>query len=199
MPELSVTPTGMPASEQGPTALICVDVQRDFLPGGALAVTHGDEVIGALISAMSHADLVVLSADHHPADHTSFKQAGGPWPTHCVAGTPGAEIDARLRIAAPQALVVHKGIASDVEAYSAFDGTDSEGRTLAEALRKHGINRLLVGGLATDYCVRATVLDGLRAHFRTAVLTAAVRGVNLRAGDSDRALQEMSAAGAQIV
>lgn len=183
------------------SALICVDVQRDFLPGGALAVPRGDETIAPLVQAMHAVDMVVLTADSHPPDHMSFMVAGGSWPTHCVAGTPGAEIDERLSRAAAGrgALYIRKGTRPDAEAYSAFDGSDRAGTPLAEALNQAGVGRLTVGGLATDYCVRATVLDALRDGFDVTVLRAAVRGVELEPGDSERALDEMRAAGAHLV
>jgi nicotinamidase/pyrazinamidase len=172
-------------------ALIAVDVQADFLPGGSLGVSDGFAVIPPLVSAAGGVDVVVATRDWHPPDHVSFAARGGPWPPHCVMGTPGSllapEID---RIAQ---VVVSKGSNRDVDAYSGFDGTP-----LAAMLRGMGVTRLLVGGLATDYCVRATVLDARREGFEVVVLRDAVRAVEVQAGDGDRALEEMRAAGAEV-
>ena len=173
------------------TALLCVDVQGDFLPGGSLAVTDGFAVVQPLLEAASRTDLVVATRDWHPAGHASFAARGGPWPPHCVAGTPGAALHPRIDVIA--GLVVTKGSDADRDAYSGFDGTP-----LAALLRAAGVTRLLVGGLATDYCVRATVLDALREGFAVTVLRDAVRAVDVRPGDGDRALEEMRAAGAEI-
>lgn len=171
------------------TALIAVDVQGDFLPGGALAVPDGFAVVQPLVDAAAHADLVVATRDWHTADHVSFAARGGPWPVHCVAGTAGGAIEPRIDAVA--GVVVSKGTDADVDAYSGFDGTP-----LAAILRGAGVSRLVVGGLATDYCVRATVLDALREGFEVTVLRDAVRAVDVQPGDGDRALEEMRAAGA---
>lgn len=173
-------------------ALLIVDVQHDFLPGGALAVTDGDEVIPALVAAAEAAELVVASRDAHPADHSSFSEQGGIWPVHCVDGTRGAELHPEIAALDPE-LVVEKATTRDVDAYSAFDGTG-----LADELRARGVDRLVVGGLATDYCVRASVLDALREGFAVTVLADGVRGVDVQPGDSERALSEMRAAGATV-
>jgi nicotinamidase/pyrazinamidase len=174
------------------TALLIVDVQHDFLPGGALGVPDGDAVIAPLVAAADAADLVVASRDDHPAEHSSFAAQGGAWPPHCVHGTHGAELEPRIAALEPD-IVVDKATTPEVDAYSAFDGTG-----LADELRRRGIDRLVVGGLATDYCVRASVLDALREGFAVTVLRDAVRGVDVTAGDSERALDEMRAAGAEI-
>jgi len=172
-------------------ALIAVDVQGDFLPGGSLAVTRGDEVIAPLVATARAVPLVVATRDWHPPDHVSFVARGGPWPVHCVAGTAGAAI--AIEIDRLASLVVSKGTDPDVDAYSGFDGTG-----LAEILRALGIRRVAVGGLATDFCVRATVLDALRSGFETAVIRDAVRAVEVQPGDGDRAMAEMAAAGAVL-
>ncbi len=169
-----------------------VDVQRDFLPGGALGVPDGDAVLAPLARLAREADLVVASRDWHPGDHCSFAERGGDWPAHCVQGTAGAELDARVTALQPD-LVVSKGDRADREAYSAFDGTG-----LAEALRERGIERLLVGGLATDYCVRASALDALRAGFEVVVVADAVRAVDVEPGDGERALAEVREAGGTV-
>lgn len=174
------------------SALLIVDVQHDFLPGGALGVPDGDAVIPALVAAAARADVVVASRDAHPADHCSFAAQGGPWPPHCVEGTHGAELHPEIA-ALDLDLVVEKATAADRDAYSAFDGTG-----LADDLRSRGVDRLEVGGLATDYCVRASVLDALRAGFAVTVLTDGIRGVEVTEGDSARALAEMREAGADL-
>ena len=178
-------------SGAGRVALLALDVQADFLPGGSLAVRDGFAVVQPLLDAAAGAGLVVATRDWHTADHASFAARGGPWPVHCVAGSPGGAIDPRIDAIAR--VVVSKGTDPDVDAYSGFDGTP-----LAAILRGDGVTRLVVGGLATDYCVRATVLDALRQGFEVTVLRDAVRAVDVRPGDGDRALEEMRAAGATI-
>lgn len=182
----SADPSAMPGS-----ALIAVDVQHDFLPGGALAVPGGDAVVEPLVQAARGAGLVVRTRDAHTPDHCSFTAQGGTWPVHCVAGTRGAEL--HPAIAALEGPVVDKGTAQDADAYSGFDGTQ-----LAELLRAAGVTHVLVGGLATDYCVKATALDALAAGFQTTVLADAIAAVDVDAGDGRRALEELAAAGVQI-
>ena len=173
------------------TALIAVDVQHDFLPGGALGVAGGDAVVAPLVGAARDVALVVKTRDAHPEQHCSFAEQGGIWPVHCVAGTHGADL--HPDIAALDGPVVDKGTALGADAYSGFDGTD-----LAQRLRDAGVTHVLVGGLATDYCVKATVLDALAAGFATTVLTDAVAAVDVAAGDGQRALDAMVAAGARL-
>ncbi|HXY97394.1 MAG TPA: nicotinamidase [Steroidobacteraceae bacterium] len=177
-------------------ALIVVDVQNDFLPGGALAVPRGEEVIAPLNDYLGQFEQrhlpVFVTRDWHPPRHCSFRDQGGPWPSHCVAGTRGADFAPGLRVPAG-AHVVSKATGPEADAYSGFQGTD-----LAAQLRRLGIRRVMVGGLATDYCVRATVLDALAAGFGVVVLADAVRAVELRPGDGSRALADMRAQGAQI-
>ena len=177
-----------------PEALVIVDFQNDFTPGGALAVPHGDEVAERLnaLAASGDYDLVVATRDWHPPDHGSFAAQGGIWPEHCVAGTPGAALHAALD-AGRVDVVVDKCQDPGTEGYSGFDGTD-----LAALLRDRGIDRVTVAGLATDYCVRATVLDGLKAGFEIVLLGDACRGVNVQPGDDERAVEEMRAAGAVL-
>jgi nicotinamidase-related amidase len=181
----------MTAESAGRTALIAVDVQRDFLPGGSLGVAGGTSVVGPLLSLAAHADVVVATRDFHPADHCSFVARGGPWPAHCVIATEGARIHPDVDAIAD--LVVSKGSDPDVEAYSGFDGTG-----LAGILRSLDVTKLLIGGLATDYCVRATALAAIGEGFHTTVVLDAVRPVDAVAGDGDRALQEMRAAGVTL-
>ncbi|MGC8460976.1 MAG: isochorismatase family protein [Candidatus Dormibacteria bacterium] len=173
-------------------ALICVDVEHDFLPGGSLAVPGGDGVIEPLQAVAAHCSLVVATRDYHPADHVSFVANGGTWPPHCVTGTPGAEL--HPAIAALAGTVVDKGTDRGTDAYSGFDGTH-----LHRLLQKQGITELVIGGLATDYCVRATVLDAMKLGYTVTVLDDAVRAVDVTAGDGKRALQEMHRAGARIM
>lgn len=174
-------------------ALIVVDVQRDFCPGGSLAVMDGDSVVAPLnrvISAFIQAGLPIFyTRDWHPENHCSFRDRGGAWPRHCVAGTPGAEFHPDLRISQSSA-IISKAISPDSEAYSGFQGTE-----LDSQLRLMGVRSLIVGGLATDYCVRQTCLDGLRRGFSVSVMTDCVKGVELRRGDSDAALHEVSSRG----
>lgn len=173
------------------TALIAVDVQRDFLPGGSLAVPDGDQVIAPLARLAPHAGVVIATRDFHPAAHCSFAAQGGVWPPHCVIGTAGAEIAPEIDAVAE--LVVSKGMHPDAEAYSGFDGTG-----LAEILRVRGVERVIIGGLATDYCVRATALAALAAGFATTVVADAIRAVDATPGDGERALAEMRTAGVDV-
>jgi nicotinamidase/pyrazinamidase len=177
-------------------ALLIVDVQNDFCPGGDLAVANGDDVVRVLnewIEAATKVGVpIYASRDWHPAGHVSFVDRGGPWPPHCVQNTPGAAFHPDLRLP-PNAVIIIKGDNSDVDAYSAFDKTDL-GRRLHDA----GIQRLWVGGLATDYCVRASVLDGLGEGLDVHVIVPAVRAVDVQPGDGTRALAEMESAGATL-
>ena len=151
-------------------ALVIVDFQNDFTPGGALAVAEGDAIAGHLneLAADPRFELVVATRDWHPPDHGSFAEQGGPWPAHCVAGTPGAELHPALD-AAQVDVIVDKGQNSDTEGYSGFDETGLE-----RLLRERGIDRLTIVGLATDYCVKNTALDALRHGFEVTVDSAGV-------------------------
>lgn len=177
-------------------ALLVVDVQRDFLPGGALAVPGGDAVLAPLRECIQRfASLglpVFASRDWHPADHCSFRAAGGPWPPHCVASSTGADFAHELELPGA-AHVVSKGTTRDAEAYSAFAAT-----ALDERLREAGVKRLFVGGLATDYCVLASVLDALGNGYPVVVLSDAVAAVNVAPDDGERALRRMGEAGATL-
>ena len=175
-------------------ALVIVDVQNDFLPGGALPVPEGDRVVPVLneyIHRFRTAGLpIVATRDWHPPDHCSFQAQGGPWPPHCVQGTPGADFAPGLELP-EDALIVSKATKPDQEAYSGFQGTDLDAR-----LREMGVRRLFIGGLATDYCVKQTVLDALRLGYRVYLLTDAIRAVDVQPGDGDAAIDEMLRAGA---
>ena len=178
------------------TALVVVDVQRDFCPGGALAVPDGDKIVPVLneyIRKFTAAGApIIFTRDWHPADHSSFKSQGGPWPPHCVQNTEGAKFHPSLTIPSG-AEIVSKADKKD-EAYSFFQGT-----SLAKALHDRGIKTLFVGGLATDYCVKETVLDGLKEKFEVYHLDDASRGVNVNPDDSEKALQLMTAQGCKRV
>ena len=178
------------------TALIVVDVQLDFCPGGALAVRYGDQVVPRLnkiIGVFEGSGLpVFFTRDWHPPDHVSFRSQGGPWPPHCVQGSLGAKFHPGLRFPR-DAKVISKGDRPSKEAYSGFQGTD-----LRAQLKKLGADELLVGGLATDYCVKGTTLDALRAGLSVEVLKDCVRPVDVRPGDGARALAEMQKAGARL-
>ena len=182
-------------------ALVIVDVQNDFCPGGTLAVADGDRVVAPLArlaTRFAAAGLPVFaSRDWHPPDTAHFQDAGGPWPVHCVRDTPGAELHPDL-VLPPEAVILSKGVDPQADGYSAFEARDEAGRDLVELLRAAGVDHLLVGGLATDYCVRATVLAALARGLRVSLLTDAVAGVNVQPGDADRAIEEMVAAGAQL-
>ena len=173
------------------TALIAVDVQRDFLPGGALAVPDGDAVIAPLLRIAAVVDVVIATRDWHPLQHMSFTVRGGHWPEHCVQNTPGAEVTSQIASSAD--VIISKGDDPAVDAYSGFDGTG-----LAELLRERGVSRVIIGGLATDYCVRATALDAVAAGFETVVAADAVRAVNIHLGDEDAALEDLLAAGVRL-
>ncbi|MDQ6771378.1 MAG: nicotinamidase [Candidatus Dormibacteraeota bacterium] len=173
-------------------ALLIVDPQVDFCPGGALAVPGGDRIFGAVQRAGTLIPRVVASRDWHPSDHVSFAARGGPWPPHCVQDTPGAAFHPDLDTA-PLRRVFSKGTDPDREAYSAFDATD-----LAGWLRAEGVKRLYVAGLATDYCVLASTLDARGHGFEVVVLEDAIGAVEVQAGDGERALHRMREAGATV-
>ena len=176
----------------GRDALIIVDVQNDFLPGGKLAVAQGDRVHEPLNDLTQRFSHVYATRDWHPHDHSSFAHRGGPWPPHCVQETDGAAFSPKLRTATIEA-VISKGVHSESEGYSGFDGTDLE-----QQLRGAGVTRVFVGGLATDYCVRATALDARRLGFDVVVVTDAIAAVNVKPGDERTALDEMRAAGCAL-
>ena len=177
-------------------ALIVVDVQNDFLPHGALAVAHGDEVVAPLnryLEAFARAGLPIFATrDWHPPNHCSFKAYGGPWPPHCIAGTPGAAFASNLQLP-PQAQVLSKATTQEKDAYSGFGGTE-----LRERLAAAGVRRVFVGGLATDVCVLNTVLDARKYGFEVVLIEDAVRAVEAKPGDGARALEQMKQAGARL-
>jgi nicotinamidase/pyrazinamidase len=179
-------------------ALLIVDVQNDFCPGGSLAVPGGDRVVEPLSRAagsFAAAGLPVLaSRDWHPSLTRHFKEYGGTWPPHCVQETTGAAFHPALRLP-EEKLVISKGSDPDSDSYSAFDGQSADGTSLAEILAALQVRHLYVGGLATDYCVRSSVLDARKAGLEVTVLVDAIAGVDIITGDSARALEDMARAG----
>jgi len=177
--------------------LLVTDIQNDFLPGGSLAVAGGDEVVPVLnryIGAFVAQGLPVYATrDWHPERHCSFHAQGGPWPVHCVAGTHGAAFAATLALP-PDTTVISKATLPDREAYSSFQGTDLDSR-----LRAAGIHRIFIGGLATDYCVLNTVRDARQLGYDVFVLADAIRAVDVRPGDGQRADEEMASLGARRI
>ena len=183
-------------------ALIIVDVQNDFCPGGALPVPEGDRVaapLGRLAAQFVAAGMpVYASRDWHPEHTGHFRQYGGPWPPHCVRESTGAAFHPALRL--PEATVIlSKGTDPRADGYSAFDGRNEQGQSLMDLLTEAAAGHLYIGGLATDYCVRATVLDALDRGFQVSLLVDCIAGVDVRQGDSRRAMEEMQQAGAGII
>jgi nicotinamidase/pyrazinamidase len=178
------------------TALIVVDVQRDFCPGGALGVEEGDLVVEPANMLIRHFAAnrapVFFTRDWHPPDHCSFKENGGIWPPHCIANTPGAEFHPQL-VLPENAIIVSKATTPDQDAYSGFEGTD-----LAKQLAEQEVREVVVVGLATDYCVKHTVLDALRNGLETMVAIDAVRAVNAKTDDGRRAITLMQIRGARF-
>src|SRR5262245_5599635 len=187
----------MKMSDSKKRALIVVDVQNDFCPGGSLAVAHGDEVVAPLNKLigefLGRGEPVFKTRDWHPAKTKHFAMYGGTWPVHCVAGTTGAEFHQDLADDA-RATIVSKGTNESADGYSGFDGTN-----LGQLLKDEEVKEVWVGGLATDYCVKHTVLDALREGFEVKALADAMRAVNVNPDDGAKALAEMRAAGAEIV
>ena len=182
-------------------ALLVIDVQRDFCAGGSLAVPEGDRVVEPLNHAIERCIEgnipIYATRDWHPLDTRHFKNYGGPWPRHCVANTTGAQFHPELRLPR-DTVIVSKGQNRTDDGYSAFEGTTDSGETLKEHLQQRSVRRLSVGGLATDYCVRQTVLDALENNFCVELVLEMIAGVELRTGDSARALRQMQSAGAKL-
>ncbi len=182
-------------------ALLIVDVQNDFCAGGALEVAHGNDVIPVLNRLAAHMSAlgfpVYASRDWHPSKSRHFAINGGAWPVHCVAGTEGARLHPDLDLP-PGTLIVTKGIGLDDDGYSDFEGEIAGRGGLLADLRARGVTDLIVGGLATDYCVRATALDARKEGFGVTVVTDAIRPVDVKPGDGQRALEEMKAAGVRL-
>ena len=182
-------------------ALVVVDVQRDFCPGGALPAPGCERILPAINRYLSEAQELSMpiyaSRDWHPAVTTHFTPYGGEWPPHCVQGSPGAEFHPHLQLPA-SAIIISKGQDPERPGYSAFDGCTPDGRAFIEDLRDRHAGVLYIAGIATDYCVMQTTLDALRADLHAIVLTDAVAGIDAHPGDVDRALAAMSRAGAQL-
>ena len=175
-------------------ALLIIDFQNDFVPGGALPVPDGDAIAPRVAELLGSGDfdLVVATRDWHPADHHSFVAQGGPWPPHCVQGSDGAELHPSLDRAKVD-VVIDAGYRPELEGYSGFEETELE-----RVLREHDIEAVTVVGLATDYCVQATALDALKRGFDVLVDRAGIRGIDVEPGDSERALAEVEAAGGSV-
>ena len=184
-------------SDENRKALIVVDVQNDFCPGGSLAVANGDEVVAPLNELakefLARSEPVFKTRDWHPPRTKHFAAYGGTWPIHCVQDTRGAEFHADL-IDDPRITIISKGTDESADGYSGFDGTN-----LAQLLREKGVAEVWVGGLATDYCVKHTVLDARREGFEVKALADAMRSVNVNSNDGASAIEEMKASGAEIV
>jgi nicotinamidase/pyrazinamidase len=172
-------------------ALLIVDLQNDFCPGGPLGVPGGETIIPVINALIPYFSKIYATQDWHPANHISFAAQGGIWPPHCVADTPGAELHPGLQ--ASRAIRIRKGTDPNKEAYSGFQGTN-----LVEMLRNTSVKRLIISGLATDYCVKATAIDAVNAGFSVVVLTDTVRGVNVNPDDSSKAFDDMLEAGVEI-
>jgi nicotinamidase/pyrazinamidase len=173
-------------------ALLIIDFQNDFTPGGALAVQGGDEIGEPIQRLAPRFDVVAATRDWHPPDHASFEAEGGPWPVHCVQGSHGAELHPAME-AVDVDFIVDVGREREDEGYSGFEKSD-----LAEQLRARGVDRVAICGLATDYCVRASTIDACREGFDVTVVEDAIRPVEVEPGDGERAIEQMKAAGAKL-
>jgi len=184
--------------ELADAALVLVDIQNDFCPGGALAVKEGDQIIEPVNNLIARFPLVISTQDWHPANHISFNQRGGPWPPHCVQGGFGSELHSDLDTGRIEHYF-RKASTPDKDDYSEFAGKDDQGRSLNEVLQTKGVKRLYVVGLATDYCVLETVMDALKYGYDVYAVTDAMRAVNVAPEDGTKALQKMAASGAHLV
>jgi nicotinamidase/pyrazinamidase len=173
-------------------ALLIVDFQNDFTPGGALAVSGGDEIGDPVRKLADRLDVIVATRDWHPPDHASFEAEGGPWPVHCVQETHGAALHPAMDGIELDA-IVDVGREREDEGYSGFENSD-----LARILKDAGVERVFVVGLATDYCVRASTIDAVREGFETTVVEDAIRAVEVEPGDGERAIEDMRRAGAKV-
>ncbi|MBD3391729.1 MAG: bifunctional nicotinamidase/pyrazinamidase [Chitinivibrionales bacterium] len=184
------------------SALLVVDMQNDFCPGGALPVPDGDAIVASVneyLELFAREQLPVFaSRDWHPEETSHFASSGGQWPRHCVRHTPGAAFHPAVQFPSGT-VVLTKGAEPDQDGYSAFEGADESGGTFEELLRAQSVTRLYVCGLATDQCVKHSVLDALKRTFRVSVLKDAVRGVEREEGDSRRALELMQENGAEMI
>ena len=183
-------------------ALLIVDVQHDFCPGGALPAQDGDDVVPVLneyIDDFKRADHPIFaSRDWHPEGSAHFQDRGGPWPPHCIQGTSGAEFHRDLNLPDSAVIITKGDDPEEDEGYSAFEGKTPDGKTLLDSLKDAGIEEIYIGGLATDYCVRASALDAVKAGLRTHLLLDAIRGVDVNPGDSERAIEELKRDGVHV-
>jgi len=183
-------------------ALLVIDMQNDFMPGGVLPVPEGDKIIPIINEYVElfndNGYLIIATRDWHPAETKHFKKFGGEWPPHCVQKTRGAEFHEGLNFPAGT-VVISKGDNPESEGYSCFEGHDSFGKPMRYLLKENDIEELYVCGAATDYCVKNSVLDALKNDFRIFLLTDAVKGINAEEGDSEKAIQEMTEKGAAAV
>ncbi|MFH1641122.1 MAG: bifunctional nicotinamidase/pyrazinamidase, partial [Candidatus Omnitrophota bacterium] len=183
-------------------ALLIVDMQNDFCPQGALAVPEGDKIVANLnkyIKIFSKKKLPVFaSRDWHPVRTKHFKDFGGTWPVHCIQNTKGASFHPDLLLSG-NTTFLYKGMDPDKDSYSVFQAEDSRGMKFEKLLNIFGVKELYVGGLATDYCVKSSVIDALKKGFKVILLIDAVKGVNLKAGASEKAIKEMVKKGAKKV
>lgn len=173
-------------------ALIITDLQNDFCPGGALGVPKGDQIISPINSIAKKFTHIYATLDWHPNNHCTFKSHGGSWPTHCLANSFGSKLHSKLKI--PQAQLIYKGINPQHLAFSGFDHTK-----LKKELTTNKITRLFIGGLATDYCVKETVLDALKHQYTVYLLKDCIKGINLQPNDSTQTLKVMKQHGAKII
>jgi len=183
-------------------ALLVVDVQNDFCPGGSLAVPGGDKIVPKMnryIKIFSKKKLPIFATrDWHPVRTKHFKPFGGAWPVHCIQNTSGAGFHYSLKLP-PETILLYKGMDPKKDSYSAFQAEDMSGMSFLKLLHRSGIKELYVGGLATDYCVRSSVLDALKQGIKVKLLIDAIKGVDLEAGDSEEAIKEMARRGAKKI
>jgi nicotinamidase/pyrazinamidase len=180
-------------------ALIVVDAQYDFMPGGALPVPEGDLIIKKIIAMKSSFDKVIFTQDWHPENHCSFKEFGGPWPTHCVQNTHGAALAEGLYDPTAGDIFITKGIDQNVDSYSGFWDNERKHETLLNSILKGlNIDTVYICGLATNFCVKFTALDAIDARYKTFLITEACRGIDINPGDVDKAIQEMQSKGIEI-
>lgn len=183
-------------------ALLVVDMQNDFCPGGALGIPEGDKIIPKINKYIKifakHKLPVFLTRDWHPVRTKHFKDFGGTWPVHCIQNSRGAQFHSKLKLP-KEAILLYKGMDPAVDAYSAFQAEASNGVKLAHLLKVMGINELYIGGLATDYCVRFSSRDAIKQGFKVKILVDAIKGVNLRPEDSEQAIKEITKLGAKKI
>ena len=183
-------------------ALLVVDIQNDFCPGGALGISAGDKIIPVInkyIKIFSQNKLpIFFSRDWHPKKTVHFKKFGGDWPVHCVENTKGSNFHPKLKIP-PEAIILSKGIDPQEDSYSAFQARDACGQSLGRLLKIFGVEEIYIAGLATDYCVKYSALDALKNGFKVTVLKDAVKGVNIQPGDSQEALEQITGMGAKEI